>query len=65
MPSTRRLQLYVVSITQKFGGGGGEALADQEMGTGWSINGLIMPPEINLKCSQKQPKPNPQRSPHM
>ena len=33
----------------------GEALADQEMGPGWSINSLIMSPEINLKCTQKQP----------
>ena len=33
----------------------GEALADQEMGPGWSINSSIMSPEINLKCTQKQP----------
>ena len=42
----------------------GEALADQEMGPGWSINSSIMSPEINLKCTQKQPttkkSPNPQ-----
>ena len=35
--------------------GGGEALADQEMGPGWSINSSIMSPEINLKCTEKQP----------
>ena len=32
----------------------GEALADQAMGPGWSINSSIMSPEINLKCTQKQ-----------
>ena len=32
-----------------------EALADQEMGPGWSINSSIMSPEINLNCTQKQP----------
>ena len=34
---------------------GGGVLADQEMGPGWSINSSIMSPEINLKCTQKQP----------
>ena len=37
------------------------ALADQEMGRWWSINSLIMPPEIKFKCSQKQPKTKKQR----
>ena len=32
----------------------GEALADQEMGPGWSINSSIMSAEINLKCTQEQ-----------
>ena len=53
LPSTRKLHLKVVGNTKKFGGG--EALADQEMGPGWSINSSIMSPEINLKCTQKQP----------
>ena len=51
----------------------GEALADQTMGPGWSITSSIMSPEINLKCTQKQPatKKNPAaefgslRSPHI
>ena len=54
LPSTRKLHLKVVGNTKKFGGGG--ALADQEMGPGWSINSSIMSPEINLKCTKKQPK---------
>ena len=34
------------------------ASADQEMGRWWSINSSIISPEINFKCSQKQPKTN-------
>ena len=30
-------------------------VVDEEMGPGWSINSSIMSPEINLKCTQKQP----------
>ena len=37
-------------------GGGGGALPDQEMGPWWLINSSITSPEINFKCSQKQPK---------
>ena len=33
------------------------ALTDQEIAPGWSIgSSIIMSPEINLKCSQKQSK---------
>ena len=34
----------------------GGAFANQEMGPWWSINRSIIFPEINFKCSQKQPK---------
>ena len=44
------------AVVLKYLGGGRGALADQEMGPWWSINSSIMSPEINFKCSQKQPK---------
>ena len=59
LPSTRILYVKVVGNTKQFdvvGGGGGGALPDQEMGPWWLINSSITSPEINFKCSQKQPK---------
>ena len=53
LPSTRKLRLKVVENTKQLGWG---ALADQEMGSWWSINSSIMSPENKFKCSQKQPK---------
>ena len=50
---TRKLHLKVVGNTKNFRG---RALADREMGAGWSIYSSITSPEMYLKCSQKQAK---------